>query len=58
MVPTSFKVKADAPQTAMTNPDLLEKIIAIDEKLTVIKDLLQGTKSRVGDIHDISKETG
>lgn len=54
---SSSKVKVGSPQTAMNDPYLVEKITAIYEKLTVIKDFLLATQSIVGDIHDISKET-
>ncbi|XP_019241696.1 PREDICTED: uncharacterized protein LOC109221683 [Nicotiana attenuata] len=38
--------------------DLAEKLVAIDNQLSAIKDILTATQSTVGDIHAISKETG
>nr|XP_016474991.1 PREDICTED: uncharacterized protein LOC107796709 [Nicotiana tabacum] len=40
------------------DPDLVEKLTAIDNKLTIINNLFVATQSTIGDIHAISKEIG
>lgn len=44
-------------QPSVCDSDLVKKLTAIDEKLSIIKDLLVSTQTLVEDIHDISKET-
>ncbi|XP_075098836.1 uncharacterized protein LOC107815272 [Nicotiana tabacum] len=47
-----------ALRACVSDPDLIEILTAIDNKLTIIEDLLGATQSTVGDIHAISKYTG
>lgn len=58
IVPSWSKAKVSVSQPSVCDPDLVEKLIAIDEKLTIIKDLLVSTQTTVADILEILKETG
>lgn len=53
-----FQVKVITIQPSSCDLDLLEKLTAFDEKLTIIKDMLVSTQTTIRDIHDISKKTG
>lgn len=55
--PTGSKDKAFISHPSVCDPELVEKLTVIDEKLSIIKDLLISTQTTIGDIHDISKET-
>lgn len=37
---------------------MLEKIVVLDDKLTAVKELLLATRTSVGDIYVVPKETG
>ena len=52
------KIKASASHHSVSDHDLVENLTAIDNTLTIIKDLFATTQSTVGDIHAISKEIG
>lgn len=48
VVPSSSKVNFCLIRPSMHGPDLLENLSSIDEKLSVIKDLLSTTQTTVG----------
>ncbi|XP_070045551.1 intracellular protein transport protein USO1-like [Nicotiana tomentosiformis] len=56
-IPSDSKVKTSVSLLSAGDPDLLENLASINEKLTAIKDSLTSMQITIEDVHGVAKET-